>query len=209
MLLAAGCGGSSSTTSSAAQTSGQTTTQTTSSAATDKPSSTAKEAAAKLPSTAHMTLSSPIFQSGRSLGAGEHAIAARYTCDGSNTSPPMHWSGVPKGTHELVLLVLDLTASTSASTRTFVWSVGGLKPTLHGIATGKLPPGAAVGRNNTSQNRYSVCPAKGGAHTFAIFFYALRHPLSLRTGFDPNAVYTKIGGAGLPQAQSGFAYERN
>jgi phosphatidylethanolamine-binding protein (PEBP) family uncharacterized protein len=35
------------------------------------------------------------------------SISGRFTCDGSNVSPPLAWSGLPAGTKSLVLVVAD------------------------------------------------------------------------------------------------------
>jgi len=119
----------------------------------------------------------------------------------------MHWSGVPSGIAELVLIMIDLNAP--GSQRVFPWAVAGIRPKLHGLSPGRLPRGAVAGRNSFGENHYDICPPSGAPHSYGMFLYALRHSLSLRTGFDPNAVYEKIGGAGLTQGQSGFAYKRS
>jgi phosphatidylethanolamine-binding protein (PEBP) family uncharacterized protein len=156
---------------------------------------------------ASLTLSSPVFSAGRLIASGRRAIPAHFTCDGADVSPPLHWSAVPTGTaDELVLLVFDLRSP--GSTRNFAWSVAGIKPYLTSISAGRVPEGAVVGKNESGQNRYSVCPAKGTSHPYLVTLFAVRQPLSLKTGFDPNSVYEKIGGAGLSQGQSGFSYKR-
>ena len=47
-----------------------------------------------------LSLTSPGFSHG-----GD--IPKRYTCEGSDVSPPLAWSGVPEGTKSLVLVVDD------------------------------------------------------------------------------------------------------
>jgi phosphatidylethanolamine-binding protein (PEBP) family uncharacterized protein len=152
-----------------------------------------------------MVLSSSVFQAGRPV-RGEHAIPASYTCDGSDVAPAMTWTGVPPGTAELLLIIVDTTASRTQ--RVFTWAVAGLSPTLRGIATGSLPAGAIVGRNGFGQSRYSVCPHRGDVHLYGIVLYALPRRLPLRPGFEPNRVYEKVSVEHLPEAQSGFAYKR-
>jgi phosphatidylethanolamine-binding protein (PEBP) family uncharacterized protein len=87
-------------------------------------------------------------------------IPVRYTCDGSDVSPPLEWGTVPKGTGELVLMVVDFvpepaTANYKVSVE---WAVAGINPRLHALAAGRLPPGAYVGLNSDGQRRYSICP---------------------------------------------------
>ena len=47
-----------------------------------------------------MRLQSPAFTEGSK-------IPAIYTCDGEDSSPPLHWSDPPHGTHSFVLLCND------------------------------------------------------------------------------------------------------
>jgi Raf kinase inhibitor-like YbhB/YbcL family protein len=48
-----------------------------------------------------------------SLAFADHApIPARYTADGEGVSPPLHWTGVPSGAANLVLIVEDADAPT-------------------------------------------------------------------------------------------------
>lgn len=47
-------------------------------------------------------------------------IPARYTCDGLDSSPPLHWEGVPEGTRSLVLIVDDPDAPDPKAPR-MVW----------------------------------------------------------------------------------------
>jgi phosphatidylethanolamine-binding protein (PEBP) family uncharacterized protein len=105
---------------------------------------------------------------------------------------------------ELAVLVIDLNAP--GSKQFYDWAVAGLKPTLHGLVPGILPPGAFAGRNGFGQSRYSICPPKDSVHSYAVILYALPHHVALGRGFDPNALYKQ--GPRLPQGQSGFAYER-
>ena len=59
-----------------------------------------------------------------SLAFTDHApIPEVYTADGDGHSPPLHWSGVPPGTQEVLLLVEDADAPTSS-------------PLVHAIVTG-------------------------------------------------------------------------
>jgi phosphatidylethanolamine-binding protein (PEBP) family uncharacterized protein len=207
IIAIAGCGSSSSS-ASPTSSSGSERTATTN-AQTATPTATtgttqSKSAPVEPPSDVRFKLTSPVFQQGRPTGNGERGIAARYTCDGSDVSPPLHWSGVPAGTAELVLLVIDA----SGHGRGFVWSMAHINPRFHSIAAGKLPSAAILGRNEEGRARYRVCPPRGSAYSYAVFLYALRKSRSLHSGFDPNKLYEEIGGLSLPQGNSGFTYKR-
>jgi phosphatidylethanolamine-binding protein (PEBP) family uncharacterized protein len=155
-----------------------------------------------------MSLSSPALQSGRRLANGERMISVHYTCDGRNISPGMSWSGVPKNAAELVVMILDFTASKKK--REFAWAVAGISPTTDHLAAGSAPPGAVVGLNGFGQARYSVCPPHGRQDTYIVYVYALppADRVSAKAAFDSNELYERIGGADLPQAESGFTYRR-
>ena len=59
-----------------------------------------------------------------SLAFADHApIPEKYTADGAGTSPPLHWSGVPPSSSEVVLIVEDADSPTP-------------HPLVHAIAIG-------------------------------------------------------------------------
>src|ERR1700691_3303168 len=168
-LLGGGCGGSQTTTHAA-------TTASTASATTASKTTPPKE---HLP-TVSITLASPVF-------SARTTIPARYTCDGTDTSPPMHWSGVPSGTAEFVLIISELSPSASGG-EAIAWAVAGLPATLKRLSAGPLPAGAIVGRNSLGQARYSVCPPTGVLHHYIVVLYALPHTVSVQPGFAASAL---------------------
>ncbi len=117
-------------------------------------------------------LSNIVFRSAAIEGS---SIPARYTCDGSNISPPLEWGKVPAGTGTLVLMLVG--AKVNPATRTaklsVEWAVAGVNPALHRIAAGRLPPGAFVGEGTHGKRRYSVCPDKGKSEQYQFELYAL------------------------------------
>ena len=180
----AGCGGSSS--SSSGTPSGGSSASAAATASPAAPGSTAapapapatKAARTHLPKVGKLQLSSVAVTGG--------VLASRYTCDGSDVSPPLQISGVPPGTAELALDVLDLEPVNGAIY--FDWAVAGLSPNLHSIAAGKLPPGAVVGVNSGGRTGYSLCPPKGKSVTYVAVVFALPHRLSAQKGFDAAAL---------------------
>ncbi|MBS1119632.1 MAG: hypothetical protein H6Q90_1860 [Deltaproteobacteria bacterium] len=128
----------------------------------------ASPAAAEPPTcaVAKLTVRSPAFPA-----HGE--IPSEYTCDGREISPPLVWSGVPRGTRSIVILVED--ATTAAFTH---WIVTGLGATTSSLAGGTaLPRGAIAGKNDLRKAGWTgPCPARGRHHyTFRVF--ALDVPL--------------------------------
>jgi phosphatidylethanolamine-binding protein (PEBP) family uncharacterized protein len=120
-------------------------------------------------------------------------LAMRNTCDGANVWLPFAWSGVPDGTAELVLFIVDLRPFNEA---VFVdWAVAGLSPASKGISAGALPAGAVVGRNGFGRIGYSICPPKGRSEAYIARLVALSHPLHPRPGFDAKALYLEAARA--------------
>jgi Raf kinase inhibitor-like YbhB/YbcL family protein len=119
-------------------------------------------------------------------------IAAKYTCDGAGTSPPLQWNGVPHGTSEVFLLAIDLTGSAGDEVQ---WAVAGIPPTTTSIPEGALPAGAVAGRNSAGKIGWGgVCGAKGQLHHVGFLLYALDHKLGLKSGFNPVEVRKGLTG---------------
>jgi phosphatidylethanolamine-binding protein (PEBP) family uncharacterized protein len=135
---------------------------------------------------ADMTLQSPAIAAS---SAGPGSIPAPYTCDGKGTWPSLEWSGVPAGTRELILYVMNVAP---VAGKLFVdWAVAGLKPDLTQISSGELPPGAIVGSNSFGKRAYEICPeGQGEIYMFAI--YALPRRLSPPKGFDARELRKQI-----------------
>lgn len=119
-----------------------------------------------------LALSSPAFANGS-------AIPAEFTCDGSNTSPPLTWSGVPPGTKSLALIVDDPDApDPAAPQKTWVhWVLYNLPPDSpglrQGVATRDLPKGTREGINDWRHAGYGgPCPPVG-RHRYVYKLYAL------------------------------------
>jgi phosphatidylethanolamine-binding protein (PEBP) family uncharacterized protein len=137
---------------------------------------------------------------------GHPTIPARYTCDGANTPPPLRWSNIPAGARELVLIIPYV--DRARKEYRYDWAVAGLKPTLHGLSAGKLPPGAIVGRNSDGQTRYSVCPPEGVSQGSGILLYALPHHIALKPGFQAKALFERANNEAVGHALIEFLYKR-
>jgi len=149
-----------------------------------------------------MSLQSPaIVASGGNLGR----LAATYTCDGQDSWPALHWGGVPPGSAELVLFVMNMQPVEEVI---FVdWAVAGLEPDLEQIKAGELPKGAILGTNSFGKRGYSICPT-GAGETYMFALYALPRSLSPPKGFDALGLRKEVldvsGNVGLLPA----VYER-
>lgn len=102
-------------------------------------------------------------------GSGE--IPPRYACNGDDISPPLGWTGVPAGTIELALTVVDVDAATGQSIH---WVVAGIDPAFGGLEEGVVPPGAVEARNGISEfGWHGPCPPPGEVHAYVFTLYAL------------------------------------
>jgi phosphatidylethanolamine-binding protein (PEBP) family uncharacterized protein len=149
---------------------------------------------------ASMELQSPVLSPGPESVS---ALPTTYTCKGKDTWPELRWSGIPAGTKELALLVLNLEPVNEALF--FDWAITGLDPKLEGLESGKLPEGAILGRNSFGEIGYSICPAQPETVIFAL--YALPRSLPAARGFDPTALRKRIldvsGNSGLLAVSAG------
>jgi phosphatidylethanolamine-binding protein (PEBP) family uncharacterized protein len=125
-------------------------------------------------------------------------LSPPYTCDGKDTWPELKWQGVPAGTAELILFVLNLEPVNEALF--FDWALAGLDPSLSEIRSGEIPKGAVIGKNSFGKTGYSICPAKS-PETVIFALYALPKALRSSKGFDPAALRKEVldvsGNAGL------------
>lgn len=116
------------------------------------------------------SLTSPAFST-------ESSIPSQFTCDGENISPPLNWSGAPKGTKSFALIVDDPDAPDPAQPKT-VWShwvVYNIPPETESFEEGihHFPKGTLIGSNDWEENEYGgPCPPVG-QHRYFFKLYAL------------------------------------
>ncbi len=121
------------------------------------------------------------------LGATQ--FPAEYTlngfgCTGANRSPPLRWSGAPKGTRSFVITLFDMDEHNTPS-GWWHWVVYDLPasatelPAGAGVADSKtLPAMARQGRSDLGTAAYhGPCPDKGDEpHRYVFTIYALKVP---------------------------------
>jgi Raf kinase inhibitor-like YbhB/YbcL family protein len=124
-------------------------------------------------------LSSPAFADGG-------AIPARYACP-RNVSVPLRWSGVPAGTRELALEMIDIDAPGGPFLH---WALAGIQPHATSLGAGdSVHPGAVAARNSFGRIGYGgPCPPPGNAHRYVVTLLALGARSDLRQGFSPGAL---------------------
>ena len=111
--------------------------------------------------------------------SNQGAIPKKYTCEGTDTSVPLAFSGLPAGTKSLALIVDDPDApDPKAPKMTWVhWVVYNIPPTVTGLAEGvgnsANPAGGKDGINDWKKTGYGgPCPPIG-RHRYFHKLYAL------------------------------------
>jgi len=128
-------------------------------------------AAADEPEEGHaMKLESTAFEDGG-------PIPRRFTCEGEDVSPELHWSGVPDGAKSLALIVDDPDAPDPRNPRTtwVHWVLYDIPPDAVGLPENAqpqdLPKGTRPGRNDWRRTGYGgPCPPVGRHRYFHELF---------------------------------------
>jgi hypothetical protein len=111
-------------------------------------------------------------------------IPRRYTCDGANLSPQLHWQSAPTGTKSFAIVADDPDAPIDF-THWLAWNIApGLREIAEGASQqGVMPQGSAEGRNNFGRLGYGgPCPPPGNPHHYVFRVYALDLLLDLPPG---------------------------
>ena len=118
-----------------------------------------------------MKITSSAFQEGGN-------IPSKFTCDGSDTSPPLQITGVPSEAKSLVLIADDPDAPGGLFTHWLIWNI---PPQTNSISEGSAPKGVH-GTNDFGKSGYKgPCPPPG-IHRYSFKIYALDRELDLRGG---------------------------
>ncbi|MES2760349.1 MAG: YbhB/YbcL family Raf kinase inhibitor-like protein [Pseudomonadota bacterium] len=152
-----------------------------------------------------LTLSSTAFDA-------NGPIPPVYTCDGSDVSPPLAWSGVPDGTKSLALIVDDPDApDPAAPQRTWVhWVLYNIAPDATGLEQGgrRLPDGTQEGSNDWRRTGYGgPCPPIG-RHRYFFKLYALNVELPVLAPATKHELEQAMQGHVLEKAELIGTYHR-
>ncbi len=138
---------------------------------------------------ASLTIASDAFEEGK-------PIPRKFTCDGADRSPPLHWDGVPEGTNALALVVDDPDAPSGTWTH---WLLFNMPPATRALGEGvptsaTLGDGSRQGTNDFGKLGYGgPCPPPGATHRYRFKLYALPGPIELEPGAKRDAVLQAIG----------------
>jgi Raf kinase inhibitor-like YbhB/YbcL family protein len=155
-----------------------------------------------------LTLISAAFNSGGS-------IPQKFTCDGSNLSPPLRWSNLPEGTESVALIVDD----PDAPGKTFVhWLLFNLPPDRDVLPEdldveqhfGDAAQTPLEGANDFGDRGYGgPCPPRGdNAHRYFFRLYALDSMLDLGDGVTKRQLTQAMDGHILEEADLMGTYRR-
>ena len=158
-----------------------------------------------------LTLTLTLISSAFANGAGMPAI---HTCDGSDVSPALSWSGLPPAAKSLALIVDDPDAPDPAAPQTtwVHWVLYNLPPGATGLKQGvsahELPAGTREGRNDWQRTGYGgPCPPIG-RHRYFFKLYALDVVLPDLGKPDKAALQQAMHGHVIDQTQLIGLYQR-
>ncbi|PIP73860.1 MAG: YbhB/YbcL family Raf kinase inhibitor-like protein [Candidatus Lloydbacteria bacterium CG22_combo_CG10-13_8_21_14_all_47_15] len=135
-------------------------------------------------------------------------IQPLYTCDGTDTVPPLSFSEVPAGTESFAIIVDDPDATGG---RTFThWIIWNIPADTREIKEGEVPSGAVQGMTDFGKVGYGgPCPPKGNApHRYFFKLYALNSELSISEGAPMIELLRAMEGHILEQAEFFALYGR-
>lgn len=141
-------------------------------------------------------------------------IPLAYTKDGTNTSPPLCWADLPRGTKELALIFEGVTPATREPW--VHWLVYKIPTGAEGLPSGYKPmrgPEEPVpilqGGNSLGNVGYDGPQGTvGRTFRYRIRLFALDAPLEAQAGLDRKALERAINGHVLDEVELHAVYER-
>ncbi|MGH7233444.1 MAG: YbhB/YbcL family Raf kinase inhibitor-like protein [Nitrospiraceae bacterium] len=150
-----------------------------------------------------MKLESSAFKAGG-------VIPAKYTCDGQDTSPPLHWSSVPANARSLALIADDPDAPRGTWVHWVVWNI----PTNIQTLDEDLPKQDSLanqikqGMTDFKKTGYGgPCPPSG-THRYFFKLYALDSVLNLSSQTGKSELEQAMKGHILDQSELMGTYQR-
>jgi Raf kinase inhibitor-like YbhB/YbcL family protein len=151
-----------------------------------------------------MRLTSAAFADGQ-------PIPAKYTCDGTDVSPPLAWTNAPVNTKSFALIADDPDAPMGTWVHWVLYDLS--------VITGALPEGveksqhitgnAMQGLNDFRRLGYGgPCPPSGKPHRYFFKIYALDTRLNLKPGLTKKELLKVTNGHVLAEGQLMGTYQR-
>ena len=118
-------------------------------------------------------------------------IPKKYTCDGSNVSPPLRIENVPRAARSVALIVSDPDAPGRTWTHWLLWNID---PKVSEIWEDSVPQNAVEGTSDFGNAKYGgPCPPSG-AHRYYFKAYALDTTLYLPSSSKKAALEKAMAG---------------
>src|SRR5437016_6202843 len=124
-------------------------------------------------------------------------IPSKFTCDGSDTSPPLQITGVPAEAKSLVLIADDPDAPSGLFTHWLVWNI---PPQTNSIAEGSAPKGVQ-GTNDFAKSGYGAPCPPSGPHRYYFRVFALDRELALSSGAKRSQLEAAMKGHVIAQGE--------
>jgi len=150
------------------------------------------------------SISGPSFQNGGN-------IPKKYTCEGADVSPELHWTAPPAGTQSLALIADDPDAPVGTWTHWVLYDLPAQTTSLpEGVPKmDELASGGRQGRNDFRKIGYGgPCPPAGKPHRYFFKLYALDKKLDLKSGAGKQELEQAMQGHILGQTEVMGKYQR-
>jgi Raf kinase inhibitor-like YbhB/YbcL family protein len=138
-------------------------------------------------------------------------IPRKFTCQGSDVSPALAWTGAPAGTKSFVLIADDPDAPAGTWVHWVLYELpaGTTQLAENAPKTERLPAGGVQGTNDFKHIGYGgPCPPAGKAHRYFFKLYALDATVNLKPGVRKGEVELAMKGHILGQAELMGTYKR-
>lgn len=135
--------------------------------------------------------------------SGEN-IPSRFTCEGSDISPPLSWKGVPADAKSIALIMDDQDAPSGTFVHWVLYNIpAGTQQLPEGVPSGKvLGDGSRQGTTDFGRTGYGgPCPPRGKPHRYFFTIYALDNQLDLQAGASRKQVDSAMKGHVLAQGE--------
>jgi Raf kinase inhibitor-like YbhB/YbcL family protein len=143
--------------------------------------------------------------------AESQPIPQKYTGDGDDISPPLHWNGAPPQTKSFALVCEDPDAPMGTFTHWVIYDVPSKAAALSvNIAkTGTLPDGSRQGQNGFNNIGYNgPSPPPGQTHRYFFKVYALDTNLDLDPGTSKGELLNAMNGHVIAEGELMGTYQQ-
>ncbi len=137
-------------------------------------------------------------------------IPFKYTCDGDNISPPVHWESPPEGTNSFALILDDPDAPNQTFTHWVVYNLpAGVRELPEAVPKHpRIAKGGMQGKNSAGEIGFTgPCPPNG-THRYYFKVFALDQPINLPPGASKEEVIKAMDGHVLDAAEVMGRYAR-